>query len=293
MGRKVVGLKKAFKNVASKEVEGNTVGELLQNLDLQYTDVAFTINVLNKAGTALSGSTIVLKTGSTQDAGDAVSATSGSTYPVHYGSYNYAISKANYETEKGIIVIGYDEARAGEASLDVTLLTFAQVTVGVKNSGGEAIDTPVITVKKGATPGSGDEVTAVNGKYPCLVGTYNYNVSKADYETETGTFVIAKADLETEVALPIVLLTFAVVNLAISAASGPVEGTTVVIKKGAEIGSGEVVAAEVDETYNLLVGDFNYSVAKDTYTTKTGTFAVLKADLETTKEVAILIVLAG
>ena len=53
---------------------------------------------------------------------------------VHYGSYNYAISKANYETEKGIIVIGYDEARAGEASLDVTLLTFAQVTVGVKDS---------------------------------------------------------------------------------------------------------------------------------------------------------------
>ena len=115
--------------------------------------------------------------------------------------------KQTMKPKKGIIVIGYDVA--GEASLDVTLLTFAQVTVGVKDSDEQAIDTPTIVVRKGATPGSGDVVSAVSDKYPCLVGTYNYNVSKADYETEIGTFVIAKADLETEVALPIVLLTAA------------------------------------------------------------------------------------
>ena len=63
--------------------------------------------------------------------------------------------------------------------------------------------------------------------------------------------MIAKADLETEVALPIVLLT-AIVTLAITDAEGPVEGTTNVVKKGAEIGSGEEVTAEGDGTYILL-----------------------------------------
>lgn len=53
-----------------------------------------------------------------------------------------------------------------------------------------------------------------------------------------------------------------------------VTGATIVIKKGSTAGSGDTITAETDGTYKVIAGTYNYSVAKTSYTTETGTFEV-------------------
>lgn len=54
----------------------------------------------------------------------------------------------------------------------------------------------------------------------------------------------------------------------------PITGATVILKKGSVIGSGDVVEAGEDGKYSCLQGVYNFSIAKEGYTTKTGTFEV-------------------
>ena len=55
-----------------------------------------------------------------------------------------------------------------------------------------------IVLKKGATIGSGDAVTAVTGKYPVVIGAYNYTITLAGHDTETGVINITLADAKAE-----------------------------------------------------------------------------------------------
>lgn len=121
MGRNADQLKVALKNVASKDVDGSTKGEILENFNLQYEDVELTINVVDSTGTAIATPTVVLKKGATIGSGDTVAAVEG-VYPVVYGTYNYSVTKTGYVTKTGLIVIGYDEARAGEAESTIALV---------------------------------------------------------------------------------------------------------------------------------------------------------------------------
>jgi len=57
-----------------------------------------------------------------------------------------------------------------------------------------------------------------------------------------------------------------------------ITGATIVVKKGSTVGSGDAVTAETDGTYKVKAGDYNYSVSKTSYTTKTGTFTVDTTD---------------
>ena len=98
MGRNADQLKVALKNVASKDVEGSTKGEILENFNLQYEDVDLTIKIVDSTGETVASPTVVLKKGSTIGSGDTVTAASGK-YPVLYGTYNYSISKTGYVTK--------------------------------------------------------------------------------------------------------------------------------------------------------------------------------------------------
>jgi hypothetical protein len=51
------------------------------------------------------------------------------------------------------------------------------------------------------------------------------------------------------------------------------------------------VSVKTDGTYKCIVGIYNYSIAKDTYTIKTGTFTVTAAQLETA--VTVIVTLAA
>mgnify|MGYP000978075419 CR=1 FL=1 len=121
MGRKVDGLKKALKNITAKDVVGETIGEVYDNFNLQYENIVLTVTVKDELDEAIASPTITLKTGATQDSGDAVSAEADGTYVVKYGKYNIAVAKTGYVTKKAILDFGYTEAVAKAATYAVEL----------------------------------------------------------------------------------------------------------------------------------------------------------------------------
>lgn len=204
MGRNVEGLKKSLKNLSGKEVTGNTKGEVFDSFNAQYIDVSLTIAVKDSAGVAIASPTVVLKTGSTVGSGTTVTE-SGGKYPVRMGDYNYSVSKTGYITETGVITVEKDDAKAEAKAVTITLNASCELTIEVEDDAGQAIDSPTITLKTGAVVGSGDIVSAVDGKYPCSAGDYNYSVSKTNYVTKTGTLTITDADLNGDKTETIVL----------------------------------------------------------------------------------------
>lgn len=122
MGRKVDGLKKALKNITAKDVVGETIGEVYDNFNLQYENIVLTVTVKDELDEAIASPTITLKTGGTQDSGDAVTAETDGTYIVKYGKYNIAVAKTGYVTKKVILDLGLSEAKAKEATYTVVLV---------------------------------------------------------------------------------------------------------------------------------------------------------------------------
>lgn len=204
MGRNVDGLKKSLENLSNKEVTGNTKGEVFANFNIQYVDVSLTIAVEDSVGEAIASPTIVLKTGTVVGSGDTVSAVDGK-YPTKMGSYNYSVSKTGYITETGVISVVKEDAKAEAKAVTITLNAPCELTIKVEDDAGQAIASPTITLKTGAVVGSGDIVSAVDGKYPCSAGDYNYSVSKTNYVTKTGTLTITDADLNGDKTETIVL----------------------------------------------------------------------------------------
>lgn len=121
MGRKVEGLKQALKNIASKDVPGQTMGEVFENFNLQYNNIVLTVHVKDALDEDIASPTITLKTGATQDSGTAITAEANGTYVVKFGKYNIAVAKTGYTTKKAILDFGYAEARAEVASVTVVL----------------------------------------------------------------------------------------------------------------------------------------------------------------------------
>ena len=121
MGRKVDGLKQALENIAAKEVPGQTLGEVFENFNLQYDNIVLTVSVKDALDETIASPTITLKTGATQDSGDAVTAEANGTYVVKFGKYNIAVAKTGYTTKKAILDFGYDQARAKAAAVTVVL----------------------------------------------------------------------------------------------------------------------------------------------------------------------------
>ena len=72
-----------------------------------------------------------------------------------------------------------------------------------------------------------------------------------------------------------IILTIAVVDDGGDAIAAP----TIVLKEGAVQGQGATITAEVDGTYKVKLGTYNFSAAKAEYVTKTGVFSVVGADL--------------
>lgn len=92
---------------------------------------------------------------------------------------------ASYDTV-GAVLERYADIEEGVSS----------VTISCK-SGSTAVTPTSVTVKKGATIGSGDAVSPTDGKYKCKQGTYNYSISASGYQTATGTFTVSASDVAT------------------------------------------------------------------------------------------------
>lgn len=122
MGRKVEGIKKALKILTSKDVEGNSVGDVLEKFALQYEDVVLTINAVDIAGVAIATPTIVIKTGDVIGSGTEVTAETDGTYKVLFGSYNFSIAKETYTTKTGVVSINYYDASKNELTYTVVLV---------------------------------------------------------------------------------------------------------------------------------------------------------------------------
>lgn len=121
MGRKVEGLKKALKNITTKEVIGETVGEVYDNFNLQYENIVLTVHVKDALDEDIDSPTITLKTGEVQDSGTQITAESDGTYVVKFGKYNIAVAKTEYTTKKAILTFGYEEAKTKIAAVTVVL----------------------------------------------------------------------------------------------------------------------------------------------------------------------------
>lgn len=121
MARLKDALINTIKNVTSKTVDGATLGEVFEKLNLQYDDVTLTVTVKDSLGAAVDSPTIVLKSGSTQGSGTSVTANANGTYTVKYGTYNISVAKTLFTTHTAIITIGYDEAKAKAKTINVVL----------------------------------------------------------------------------------------------------------------------------------------------------------------------------
>ncbi len=76
--------------------------------------------------------------------------------------------------------------------------------------------------------------------------------------------------------------------------STDVTPTSITLKKGSTVGSGDEVAVDTDGTYHLVQGSYNYSIVAEGYNTKTGTFNVSASDVKSgTKSVAVELVAAS
>lgn len=67
--------------------------------------------------------------------------------------------------------------------------------------------------------------------------------------------------------------------------------TSITLKKGSTVGSGDAVDVDKDGTYHLVQGSYNYSIVAEGYVTKTGTFDVSASDVKAgTKSVSVELV---
>ena len=67
--------------------------------------------------------------------------------------------------------------------------------------------------------------------------------------------------------------------------------TSITLKKGSTVGSGDAVDVDTDGTYHLVQGSYNSSIVAEGYVTKTGTFDVSASDVKTgTKSVSVELV---
>lgn len=121
MGRKVRELIKFVKNVANKDVEGITFGEVLEKTNLQYVVVNMSVFVVDEDDEEIDSPTIVLKIGKTIGSGDTVNAEADGTYNVSYGDYNISVSKTGYTTKTAVVTVDYDDCRKEEKELIIVL----------------------------------------------------------------------------------------------------------------------------------------------------------------------------
>lgn len=268
-----------------------TTLDVVYAFNLHYADVLLTIEIKDIEGEDIASPTIVLKTGAVIGSGEAVSADETGKYHVRIGTYNYSISKTDYETLTGTVTIEYLDAEVDEKLIQVTLRKPSVVSVSVLDVNEDEVTDTAIVIQEGETIGSGDVLVAEeDGTYLCGVGTYNYSISKEGYETETGTFIVLADDLDRTKMVTITLHEPCVVTIApVDESELEVTDTTIILKTGEVAGSGTEVVAEADGTYRCGIGVYNYSVAKDTYVTTTGTFEIAVADLDQTKTVTVVL----
>lgn len=122
------------------------------------------------------------------------------------------------------------------------------LTIAVVDGNGDAIASPTITLKKGATEGSGDAVSASNDVYLVKYGKYNYSIAKTNYTTKTGVIDVTLIDVDAESKTATVELVLAPV--------APTITTTTLTNATAETAYSAELAATGDEpiTWALNAG---------------------------------------
>ena len=222
MGRKVEALKRLIVYKGGTAVDG-TIAELVKILVKQTDDVdvpddvktigdvleyvakvlieeaVVTIAPKNSVtNAAITGSTIVVKTGTSIGSGTTVDAETNGTYLLKEGGYNVSVSKTGYATKTATFTVTESDVVTGSVTISVAVVPICITTFVYKDSVSEAPVTPTsVTLKTGSVQGSGTAVTPVGGNYLLPAGSYNISVVATGYTTKEAIITIINAQVVT------------------------------------------------------------------------------------------------
>ena len=115
---------------------------------------------------------------------------------------------------------------------------------------------------------AGQELTAKNGAYTVMAGTYSYEASAFGYETATGTIDVTDADVAREITLT--AMPRQTVSFNVAAPEGlSAADATIVVKTGKQ-----TLEPQTDGTYSLPAGDYTYTITHPNCDDASGTFTV-------------------
>jgi hypothetical protein len=180
------------------------------------------------------------------------------------GTYDYSVVKAGYVTETGTVTV----VDANITENVILVLKKYSITFNVTD-GTSAIANALVTV------GMNTVLTGVDGKAvftDMLPAAYDYMVTADGYDTISSSVAVVDADVEENVTmiLTVYTLTFNVSDGAAALAGADVTVGTTTIATGAD---GKAVFTD------LLPGNYNYSVSKTGYVTRTGSVSVVNVDV--------------
>jgi hypothetical protein len=165
------------------------------------------------------------------------------------GTYDYSVDKDGYVTVSGQVdIVDADLIE----TVTMVLVTY-QLTFQVEDADGNVIPDATITLE-GEVQAEGEY------QFDLVPGTYDYSVAKDGYVTVSGQVDIVDADLVETVTLVLVTyqLTFQVED-----GDGNAIADAVVTLNGEVYGAGQYV-------FDLLPGEYDYSVTKENYTEAAG-----------------------
>jgi hypothetical protein len=174
------------------------------------------------------------------------------------GSYTAGVQSVYTSGTSAIVEVGFDVPEAYSATFTVTNALTDELLSGA-----------VVTITQGGVEVVSETTDAVGvASLNLYVGEYEYTVSMMGFALVAGEFEIVDQSVEVEVELePYFTLTFNVVN----ENSDPVSDAVVTLN-GVAMAAGEYV-------FDVVRGDYSYSVQRATYNTVTGDVTIVDEDI--------------
>ena len=142
---------------------------------------------------------------------------------------------------------------------------FFEITFHV-TSGGVDLADAIVTVGSQSFPTN----TLGNATFNLINGTYNYSVTKAGYDPETGTFTVNNVNQVIEVSMNVTVWE---ITFHVTSAGANLEGALVTV------GTQQVTTdASGNALFILPDGTYTYAITKTGYVTQTGPFTVAGAN---------------
>jgi uncharacterized membrane protein len=234
-----------------------TVAGANQTIEVPMLVITFTATFhVTSDGVNIEGALVTI------DALSALTNASGiAVFDLQNGGYFYNVSKEGFYDSPGNFSIS-----GSPVTIDVSLTpAFFEITFHV-TSGGVDLADAIVTVGSQSFPTN----TLGNVTFDLINGTYNYSVTKAGYDPETGTFTVNNVNQVIEVSMNVTVWN---ITFHVTSAGANLEGALVAV------GTQQVTTnASGNALFILPDGTYTYSITKTGYVTQTGTFTVAGAN---------------